>query len=401
MINAGLSNASKNLFAKFLYNIIIIKNHFKLENIVLGLFCNPVYLSGSAFEKFRGVFLKEFNYIEDTLFNASCFSNVKSSWGINFSVWSSGKSISKNEFIHQLVDIENDTVIPFGYKIIYNIDGMKTAKDWIKEPIQHIREDKIQMPTLSSGITIKKNSTSKTVIFKSALGCFLNMANDVYCSTQKVALFSSCDNSNSNGISIMKENFERICAVFAARRLTENTWINHIDQYMIPDSTHNDYNEYINDSIIFSLFESKSQQSSLREVYFDDKLWNIKNEFFYMSKKEIIELADMYGYDFTYRDAKTAKERFLFEKLKSTSLSNEARDVLDHAITLTRNSFVYRKEWNEYNPEYQIMNWDCGWYQIKALVKNFMPSDMKIFSEKFKRLSSKMRPMIKELGFLK
>ena len=47
------------------------------------------------------------------------------------------------------------------------------------------------------------------------------------------------------------------------------------------------------------------------------------------------------------------------------------------------------------------MNWDCGWYQLKFMLKEYMPEEMKIFSEKFKRLADKMRPMVYELGFLK
>ena len=170
---------------------------------------------------------------------------------------------------------------------------------------------------------------------------------------------------------------------------------------MIPDVGHTKYKEFINDAIIFSLFESKSHQSSLREVAFEDKLWDIKNEFFYISKNEIIELADKEGYDFTYTDAQSSQERFVYKKLQGITLSDEARDVLDYAIKLTKDTFKYRKEFNELRPEYQIMNWDCGWYQIKALVKEYIPEEMKIFSDKFKKLADKMRPMVYELGFLK
>lgn len=68
---------------------------------------------------------------------------------------------------------------------------------------------------------------------------------------------------------------------------------------------------------------------------------------------------------------------------------------------MTKDTFKYRKEFNELRPEYQIMNWDCGWYQIKALVKEYIPEEMKIFLDKFKKLADKMRPMVYELGFLK
>ena len=401
MVKAGLSNASKNLFAQFLYNIVLIKKHFKLDNVIIGLFCNPIYLSGSAFDKFREIFLREFCYKDGILFNASSFADVKDSWGINLTIWTCGKTDNVNDFHHHITYIENNELKSNDIKIIYNSDNINTAKEWIKEQITHIKQEKIQFPTLTTGTNVRKGKYSNTRIFSNALGCYYNVGNDVNSGSQNIAIFTSCDSSNANGISIMPENFDRICAVFSARRLIENTWINHIDQYMIPNVEHPKYNEFINDAIIYSLFESKSHQSSLREVAFEDKLWDIKNEFFYISKNEIIELADKEGYDFTYTDAQSSQERFVYRKLQDISLSDEAQDVLDYAIKLTKDSFKYRKEWNELHPEYQIMNWDCGWYQLKFMLKEYMPEEMKIFSEKFKRLADKMRPMVYELGFLK
>lgn len=401
MVNAGLSNASKNLFAQFLYNIVLIKRHFKLDNVSVGLFCNPIYLSGSSFDKFREVFLKEFCYKDGILFTASNFADVSDVWGINFSVWTSGETKNKQEFKHYVSYIDGDELKYSDSKIIYNNDGEDTAKEWIKEPLKNIREDKIQKPTLSSAIKVKKNSTSNTVIFKSSLGCYLNIGNDVYNSAMKLAIFSGCDNSNANGLSIMTENFDRICSVFSARKLVFADWINNKDTFCIPNIEHEKYQEYVNDAVIYSLFHSSSQQSSLREVYFEDKMWNIKNEFFFMSKNEVMKLADTNGFDFTYNDAKQSSDRFVYQKLQTITLSDEAKDVLDYAIYLTKKSFKYRKGFNELHPEYQIMNWDCGWYQIKALMKYAIPDELKIFSEKFKRLADKMRPMVYELGFLK
>ena len=42
-----------------------------------------------------------------------------------------------------------------------------------------------------------------------------------------------------------------------------------------------------------------------------------------------------------------------------------------------------------------------GWYQIKGVLKEYMPEALKEFNELFKKLADKMRPMVYELGFLK
>ena len=47
------------------------------------------------------------------------------------------------------------------------------------------------------------------------------------------------------------------------------------------------------------------------------------------------------------------------------------------------------------------MNWDCGWYQIKGLLKEYFADDLADFNDLFKQLSDKMRPCVYELGFLK
>ena len=94
-------------------------------------------------------------------------------------------------------------------------------------------------------------------------------------------------------------------------------------------------------------------------------------------------------------------ERYVYTILKGIELSKEARNVLDKAIELTRKTFKYRLLFNDEHPEYQILNADCGWYQLKALIKEYMPNELKEFQKLYKDLSDKMRPMVYELGFLK
>ena len=189
--------------------------------------------------------------------------------------------------------------------------------------------------------------------------------------------------------------------IFTARKLIESTWINNKDNYLQPDETNSKWEEFKTDSYIYSLFHSASNQSSLHNLAYDNKTWNIKNEFFFMSKQEIMDLADKHGYDFTYNDARVSEERFVYKKLQNISLSNEAKSVLDKAKELTIKTFEYREMFNQQYPEYQIMNWDCGWYQIKGLLKEYFADDLADFNDLFKQLSDKMRPCVYELGFLK
>jgi hypothetical protein len=106
MVSNKIGNASQNLYAQFLYRIILLKKKYNATNFILTFFCNPNYLAGGAFEKFREVFLKEFKFENGMLFNAGHFADTSANWGINFSIWSSGETTDKNTFIHDLMDIQ-------------------------------------------------------------------------------------------------------------------------------------------------------------------------------------------------------------------------------------------------------------------------------------------------------
>ena len=159
------------------------------------------------------------------------------------------------------------------------------------------------------------------------------------------------------------------------------------------------YRKFLNDSLIFSMFGSGLV--SLRQIKYHDKLWDIKNEFFWMSKSEIESLANEFSNDTCYSDVHTSEDRFVYKKLQEITLTPEAQAVLDKACDIVRKTFKYRELFNEEHPEYQINNWDCGWYQIKALAKEYTKEDLEEFKKLYKTLADKMRPMVYELGFLK
>ena len=99
----------------------------------------------------------------------------------------------------------------------------------------------------------------------------------------------------------------------------------------------------------------------------------------------------------------SGQENLVSETLanEKLTLSTEAQAVLDKAISLTEKTFPYRGIFNQLHSDYQIMNWDCGWYQIKALVGEYFKNDLSEFQQLYKILGEKMRPMVYELGFLK
>lgn len=402
MVNAGLGNASNNLYAQFLYKIILIARHYKLTDCYICLFSPTLFLTGSAYNKFRKILFEQFHFCEACQFKASHFADVADNWGISFSIWKTGCTNNVNEFPYALVDVIDDEIRVVGNKMVYNVDNGVTAKKYIKTPIGKLKT--FERPTLSTGINIKSGKNSKTKLALNALGCYYNVANNVEHSASYVALYTSSDSSNANGISVMPENFRQIMSIFSARKLIDCNWINSKDEFLAPNETHALFDSFVNDSIIYSLFHSASNQSSLRHIEYKGKFWDIKNEFFWMSKGKIMELAETSNNDFCYNDACSSDERYVYKLLQDglyDRLSNEAKAVLDKAIDLVRISFPQRIAFDEDHPEYQINTWDAGFYQLKALWNERFKQDLSELRELYKILSDKMRPMVYELGFLK
>lgn len=399
MKEKGMKRCSDNLYAQFLYRIMLIKEQYNLTNIHIALFSPTLFLTGSSFESFRNVFFKEFAFNGGVQFKASHFADVADSWGISFSIWNNGETTDKNNFNYALIDNIDGEIKEVGNKVVYNIDGQKTASLWAKEDVKKNKTE--DAPQMTSGINYKPNKDGcRGNLVKNALGFYYNNSNNVDKNAQNVGMFTSCFSSGT-GCSILPINFDKCTALFSARKLIEKNWVNSKDEYLAPNEEHEKYQEFVNDSIVYSLFHSASNQSSLRQVEYKDKLWDIKNEFFFMSKNDIMQLANDYGFDFTFNDANVSSERYVYTKLQGIELSQEAKAVLNMAIDLVNASFKYREMFYEEHLEYQIMNWDCGWYQIKGMLKEYMPNALKEFNELFKALGDKMRPMVYELGFLK
>lgn len=83
------------------------------------------------------------------------------------------------------------------------------------------------------------------------------------------------------------------------------------------------------------------------------------------------------------------------------SMSDEAKAVLAEARRLVEASMKYRALFDDERPEYQVRNFDAGWYQVKAVLKEYMPDELKAFRELVKTLAEKMRPAVYGLGFLR
>lgn len=254
------------------------------------------------------------------------------------------------------------------------------------------------------------NFNGRGKLVDGALGYMMFNANNIEQSKQFVALTTSCM-ADANGVSVLKRTFDNCVSGFAARCIMTGKWcdwINCKDEYMIPNTEHPDYAQWQADCIVYSLFNTASNQSSLRNIDYNGKTWNIFNEFFWMSREDIYELATGAKRQDTLAPAVAddvlkygqSGNRFVYKKLQTVQLSKDAKFILDFATAILIDTMKYREEFNRKHPEYHINSWDAGWYQIKALAKEYTPDTLKMFNEHYKAFEDRMRPLVYELGFL-
>ena len=400
MIKKGFGNGSRNLYAQFLYRIAEIKKEYNLTDCHIGLFSPTLFLAGSSYKNFRGYFLKEFTFDDAIQFKASHFADVADSWGISFSVWTNGETEDKHNFNYALIDNIDGKIVKVGDKIVYNIDGEKSASEWAKSK----GGEKEEYVFMTSAIKVKDSDKFKAYRLTNSIGGFVNCGNNVDTNAQLNYLTCGSISTEMGAIThITNENFTKCTALFSARKLIEKNWINSKDEYIAPNEEHESWKTFVADSVVYSLFNTSSNQSSLRQIGYKGSKWDIKNEFFFMSKERMAELANECGNSYLYSDCTESNDRFVYKWLTEhkDELSDTAKDVLAKAIELTEKSVAYRELFNNDHEEYQINNWDCGWYQIKAMLKEYMPNEYKEFNELYKKLADEMRPMVYELGFLK
>lgn len=115
-----------------------------------------------------------------------------------------------------------------GVKTIYLTDG-RTASSWVRE--LHKGLEKANVPYLKSGLSV---GNSGRRISKNALVGFTTNTNSIYAS-QRGVYFTSTASTSAGGFSVTEgEGWRRAIALYAARKLVEDTWATHNDEYLAP-----------------------------------------------------------------------------------------------------------------------------------------------------------------------
>lgn len=399
--------ATQNLYIQFYYRIKKICNLFDVPCII-GSFTPTAVLTGASVKGFRSFMFKDMQVTDGYVLQASSFANVAGNWGILFALLQSSTDIFKDNTSVRVLQYNVNGVSFVQNKRLYNMDNALALSDWVREPVKQYKA--VDAPQFTSALSYVAEHKQGNLV-NGALGYGVFGGNIVDENNQGVFILSSC-RSMGHGVSILPENFKRVCVAFTARRLITGpyaTWVNWQDEYMIPNIFHQDYVQFESDSIVYFLFNTKSNQASLRDITYNGKQWNIKNEFFWLSCAEMKALAQgTYNIDDVNNEVEqdlidnAEDERYVYKLLQQVTLSSDAKAVLDKAGALIRKSFKYRKSVALLHPEYYLNTWDMGYYQLNKLIQEIpeLQEEWRVFRQLYKGFEDRMRPLVYELGFL-
>lgn len=391
--------SSQQLYAQFLYRITKLQSWNK--NINIAMFTPSKYLTGDSYKLFRLNFFNEFSFTDGFLFGSGNFNGTADSWDVLFSIYKNGYENNRNNFKCDVYDIENFIPLKINEKKYYNMDKTTPASEWVRQEVKSKKT--FDAPQMASFNNIKQSGGGNLI--PNAIGYFYNDSNTIDKSNQSVCIFQSCF-SGGHGLSIISSNFTKCNNLFSARKLMSGkycNWINGGDNYNTPDETLESYKQFTYDSYVYCLFNNSSQQSSLRNIEYKGKNYNIKNNYFWMKQADMIELSDTNGYDSMYKDCRLDSDRYMCVELQKVYnlLSPQAKIVLDMATSLVIKSFGLRQSYSELHPEFHLDSWDSGYAQLKNLWKEFYSEDFTAFRNEYEKLGDLMRPMVYEVGFLR
>jgi len=86
MLKNKMGFAARQLYCQFMYKINLLKKEYN-SKIIMGEFAPPIWMTSSTGEIFRNKFYSDFDFRSGMLFQASNFADVKSQWGISFTIW--------------------------------------------------------------------------------------------------------------------------------------------------------------------------------------------------------------------------------------------------------------------------------------------------------------------------
>ncbi len=379
-----IGHAKRELFAQFMFRISLEMP----KKTYLGMFSTLKYVNAPDSVEYRNKYFNH-KYEKGFLFHSKCFQGVVGNFPIAFIVWNLSKK-SESKIIK--IDIANDQGINIGVKNLRLIEKKDVINNWFERPKNS--NDYI-LPPLSNGIKVKDDNTdSRHRARPDFLASICSKGNDFQ--NSKYVVILSSPSVSAGAFTVNQDNFEHAVTLHAVRKIPKSTWLNDRNQFLVPHKEPT--KEFINDCIIWSLFSSSNQTTSLSNIKYLGKTYNIINNFYPFL---IRDLKDWKIEDPDFRQQLSVdKDRFVANWIKQSELSEEARNVLSKAKKVYE--VFYSHSNSMVTQDWKIETWDAGWYQIRRCLSEHHLAAEEINALKVENdiLASKILPQLEIFGFL-
>mgnify|MGYP002724188457 CR=1 FL=1 len=400
-----MGHATSELYTQFIRRVQMLADTFAYDNeFHFFFFFNKGFLTSPSFKRFTQELTTDFSFEDGFMLNAGEFSGTSTSWGIIFSHWKlKDKEDRKEEdrqeefpFVVKQTGLVDSKVEIFDKT---NWLGRNIYKGNISDFIPSQKHKKIldvgDFPATSNGFEKSKSKKPpRGRMFSDSLGYAQLNGSNVQYSDKYTSFYSLCF-AAANGQPVAADNFDKIAVHYSVRKAWQRIiadqdllWVRDKDVFPAPTKDFqdsDDWGEFVADSVVYSLFEKGSNQSSMRDYEYGEnedgtpRLWDIENQFFWHGPDFIEALATERENGRNTKNFNLAVQqdlqdfggpRFVHNWLTehANDLSDEGQVLLDIADQILIESFKYRDEYAKQEPLYQANTWDAGWEQIRRMV---------------------------------
>lgn len=401
MRERSLGSACDQLYAQFIYKILLMKRAYENKKIYLAIVCPPLFLSAQTYKDFRKELFSEFTYRGGALFKASEFQGLSDAWGISLQIWSPKPCEHQEVFPVDLYQTNKKGEFTcFGRKKIYNIDSERICMEWAKDELNPNTVVTAEH-TLSSGCKI---SDKKKVNWDSkSLAYIFFKSNNIYHNEAEFGILS-LPYGDGSGYSVVAENLDKSLAIFCARRCFSRygaNWTNDKDEYCIPDVNSEAYKTLVENSIIYSQFNGATHLSSFVAQLDNGKTYKVNNNLHFISAEMTKSFYENHGMPVPEGMKDSVLIPRLKKALESGRVLQSGLDVLAEAQKIFYDTLPFREEFDKKEPMYGVTNWDASYYQIKWLLKDIDLERFRKFQLMYRTFEDELRPLVHECGFLR
>lgn len=371
----GLGYAARELFVQFLNRI-----QRELPGATVALFSTLKYVNAPNFEEFRKCWTAQ--YLGGFVVHSKAFDGIKGDFPIGFLIWDTSKHEALTQIKTEALDKEGNFI---GDKNFYNVPNEAFLSEWIVRPRSN-KQDALPLKNAISPAGATKDLRGGKWA-DNAIGSMLSDSNMPQKTAIMTALFSS-GYCNAGAFFVTKENLWKAAVVFAVRRLIKPTWLNDRDQFLQPTGELSE--AFKSDCLIWMLFNGSNLSAGADGLEWNGKKWSLINHFIPYTENEV-------------GSAGRFESDFMSRYIADLNLSAEAKAVLDEGRELWRQYHATQFE-KKIRDELKLNRPDVGWYQIRRALEASNDGgevDFEPFRESYNALSSKLRPQVFELGFLR